>query len=215
MRFGQESERERAPRSGEVPARVIDGDDATVGSGAAAALTGAMAAGLVAKTARLSLGRELEFSDARYQSFAAEATKPAGELQQGASDDMAAYGLAKSTYSLASATGAAGRGPAEREQRLLGAARVPLANARRALGVRSLATELDGRSNPAAANILGVAAVLSDSSLRGCLLTVEANLSALPETVSAAAAKSTLRDEIAALRVAFATLTSGREENKS
>ena len=171
----------------DVLARVLDATDATVGGGSASALAGAMAAGLAGMVARLSAGRGLELSDARYNGCAVEADVLGAALLAGAGDDAEAYGLVKAAYGLPRETAAQAEArQAAIHDALIAAAFVPLDNARRALRVREICRELADRSNTAAASDLGVAVVLADAAVAGCLLNVEVNLEALPGSPAAA-----------------------------
>jgi methenyltetrahydrofolate cyclohydrolase len=185
----------------DVLAGVLDATDATVGGGSAAALAGAMAAGLVGMVARLSMGRGLELSDAYYNGCAVEADVLGSALLAGSKDDLEAYRLVKAAYLLPR------DGPQQTEKRqaaihdaLIAAALVPLDNARRALRVREICRELDCRSNTTVAADLGVAVRLADAAVGGCLLNVEVNLEALP--VSQAAAR--MRREAETVRTSHA-----------
>jgi len=193
----------------DVLARVLDATDATFGGGSASALAGAMAAGLVGMVARLSLGRGLALDDARYDVYAVEADTLGRALHAGAEQDAEAYGLVKAAYGLPrdGVAQAAARQTAIHDA-LIAAALVPLDNARRALRVRELCRELDGRSNAAAASDLGVAVALADAAVGGCLLNVEVNLDALP--ASSAAAR--LRHAAEAARIRHACICAPPKE---
>ena len=168
-------------------ARVLDATDATVGGGSASALAGAMAAGLTGMVARLSAGRGLELSDARYHGCAVEADVLGAALLSGAGDDAEAYGLVKAAYGLPRETAAQAEArQAAIQDALIAAAAAPLDNARRALRVREICRELAGRSNAATASDLDVAVVLADAAVAGCLLNVDINLEALPGSPAAA-----------------------------
>jgi formiminotetrahydrofolate cyclodeaminase len=193
----------------EVLARVLDATDATVGGGSAAALAGAMAAGLAGMVARLSVGRGLELSDARYTGCAVEADVLGSALLAGAGDDAEAYGLVKAAYGLPRESVAQVEArEAAIGDALIAAALVPLDNARRALRVREICRELAGRSNAAAASDLGVAVRLADAAVGGCLLNVEVNLDALPGSPAAAR----LRREAEAVRIGHARTSAPLKE---
>lgn len=193
----------------DVLARVLDATDAAVGGGSASALAGAMAAGLAGMVARLSAGRGLGLSDARYHGCAVEADVLGAALLAGAADDVEAYGLVKAAYGLPRETAAQTEArQAATHDALIAAAFVPLDNARRALRVREICRELAGRSNTAAASDLGVAVVLADAAVAGCLLNVEVNLEALPGSPAAAR----LRRGAEAVRISHARTSAPLKE---
>lgn len=180
-----------------VLARALDATDATIGGGSAAALTGAMAAGLVGLVARLSPGRDLGLSDAEYGDVYVEAGGLAQALAAGAQEDADAYGLVKAAYGLprAGEDAAVARRTAI-DEALVAAATVPLQSSRRALRVRELCAKLTASSNPAAGSDLAAAVLLADAAIRGCLLNVDVNVCALSESSPAAR----LRREAEAVR---------------
>jgi len=60
--------------------RVLDAKDNSTGGGTASSVAGAMAAGLAAMVARLSMGKKDLAPTRAYQTFAAEAVPPPVEL---------------------------------------------------------------------------------------------------------------------------------------
>lgn len=176
---------------------VIDSADASVGGGSASALAGAMAAGLVGMVARLSTNRRFGLGDQEYLAAADETDELGRALLAGALEDADAYGLIKVAYGLPKDgdTALAARRAAI-EKALEVAADVPLENARRSLRVREIWAALSGSTNPAADSDFGVAALLADAAIRGCLLNVEVNMVLLPDSPAA----TRLRQQTAVLR---------------
>ncbi len=173
---------------GPVLARILDAGDATTGGGSAAALSGAMAAGLLGMVARLSVGKGLELGDERYEACLAEAEELRYALAEGAAADAAAYSLIVAAYALPKGTEAevTARSAAVRDA-LIAAATVPRDNARRAARVLDLCRELSGRSNAAASSDLAVALELARVGVLGAAANVDVNVAGM-DGVSAAEA---------------------------
>ena len=161
----------------EILRKIIDSKDFTVGGGSAAALAGAMAAGLVGMVARLSVDKNYGLSSEKYNEIAREADSLAEELLLGAEKDAQAFSMIKEAYSL----------PKESfeqksmrtiaiQKAAIGAATVPLDNAWRCHKVQELMLLLKGKSNTNAASDLEVARLLSNAGLLGCVLNIEVNL---------------------------------------
>jgi formiminotetrahydrofolate cyclodeaminase len=181
-----------------VLARILDGGEATTGGGSAAALSGAMAAGLLGMVARLSAGRALELGDARYRAVTDEAGQLCAALASGSAEDAAAYGLIRAAYAHPKDTARerAARAAAIHEA-LIAAAEVPLDNARRCARVLDLCRELVGRSNETAASDLAVALELAGAGLLGCAGNVDVNVAMLEGERAAALLREA--DELRAL----------------
>jgi formiminotetrahydrofolate cyclodeaminase len=163
-----------------VLARILDAGDATTGGGSAAALSGAMAAGLLGMVARLSIGKDLELGDARYEAVVAEALALRDQLAAGAAEDAAAYGLIKGAYALpkGSEDERAKRAAAIHDA-LIAAAEVPRDNALRSARVLDACRELVGRSNESAASDLAVALDLARLGVVGCAANIDVNVAML------------------------------------
>ncbi len=163
-----------------VLARILDAGEATTGGGSAAALSGAMAAGLLGMVARLSIGKELELGDERYQRVTDEAAELCAGLAFGAAEDAAAYGLIKAAYARPKDTDEekAARGAAIHDA-LIAAAETPRDNARACARVLGLCRELVGRSNESAASDLAVALELARAGVVGCAGNIDVNVSML------------------------------------
>jgi formiminotetrahydrofolate cyclodeaminase len=163
-----------------VLALILDAGDATTGGGSAAALSGAMAAGLLGMVARLSVGKGLELGDERFRACTEEAAELRDALAEGAAADAAAYSLIKAAYSLPKG------GEEEKAARqaavqdaLIAAATVPRDNARRAARVLDLCRELGGRSNEAAASDLAVALELARVGVLGAAANIDVNVAGM------------------------------------
>ena len=150
--------------------RILDSRDVTTGGGSAAALAGAMGAGLMGMVARLSAAKD--YGD--YGPMADELDRAAQDLLRGAEADAEAYALIKAAYRLPredkpardAAIQAAG----------MRAADVPLANGTSCRRVLELGWSLAGRSNPNAASDLQVGLALARTGIEGCAANVRVNL---------------------------------------
>jgi formiminotetrahydrofolate cyclodeaminase len=164
----------------QVLARILDASDASVGGGSAAALSAAMAAGLLGMVARLSVARGLPLSDDRYQAVATEADELRDGLIEGAAEDAAVYALVKGAYGLPRDTDEhrAARKTAI-DEALIAAATVPRDNARRAARVLKLCRELAGKSNESAASDLAVGEDLARVGVLGCAGNIDVNVSSV------------------------------------
>lgn len=170
--------------------KVLDAGDSTTGGGTASAIVGAMAGGLAAMVARLSLNKP----DLEPEQFYVEREKAlvglSQELFSGGAQDAAAFHAVRDAYRLPK------NSEQEKERRRnavqaawIRATEIPLTNAEKCAQVLSLALDLDGRSNENAASDLRCAQYLSYVGVLGCLENVEINLpqikdDALVETVT-------------------------------
>ena len=146
---------------------------ATPGGGCAAALGGALAAGLVAMVARNTGGMD---------EIAAEADRLRGALEELVDADAAAFEQVMAAFRLPKVTD---EQKAERSAAIQaaykGAVDPPLAVCERAWQVLELAAVVAERGNPNAASDAGVAALLAASALEGAALNVEINLGAIKD----------------------------------
>jgi len=161
---------------------VLDPEDDQTGGGTASAVAGAMAAGLAGMVARLSLGREGMEPDEHYLAIDAEAQALAGSLLRGGREDAEAFGAVMRAYRMPKGTDdeKAARSRAIQDS-MVGAARVPLANAERCASVLELVTRLEGRSNRNAASDLAVGGALAMTALEGCLANVAINVESIKD----------------------------------
>ncbi|MDQ0153334.1 formiminotetrahydrofolate cyclodeaminase [Moryella indoligenes] len=170
----------------EIINEVIDSNNFEVGGGAASALAGAMAAGMLALVARLSLKKPVGLTEDEYNEIIAEADQLSISLVDGANNDAAAFRLIKAAYAKPKQT------EEEKKARTLAireagyqAALVPKNNGYLDKRVYELACKLEGASNPACYSDLMSAKFLASAGVRGCALNINANLSMIknPERV--------------------------------
>ena len=178
---------------------------ATPGGGSASALSGALAAGLVAMVARNTAANP-GFADraAELEEIVTEAEDLRRELVGLVDEDaaafdrvMAAFRLPKDTEELKAARSA------EIQESYKAAVEPPLQVCRRALRILALAEHVAEHGNPNAASDAGVAALLAASALEGAALNVEINLGSIKDEsyrTSSAATAQRARAEGAALR---------------
>jgi methenyltetrahydrofolate cyclohydrolase len=155
----------------------------TPGGGAAAALSGAMAAGLITMVCDLTIGKPqyAEF-EAEAQSLRTRAEGLRAELQQLAQSDVEVFNHLLAAYKLPRTTeadAASRRAAIQKVTRQ--AAEVPLRAARAAVGLLPLCAPLARYGNRNAVSDIGVAALLVQSAVLGALLNVETNLVALED----------------------------------
>jgi formiminotetrahydrofolate cyclodeaminase len=168
--------------------KVVDAEDDQTGGGTAAAVAGAMAAGLAGMVARLSVGRDGMEPDPYYHEIDAEAQVLTGALLRGGREDSEAFGAVMRAFTLPKCTDAevAARSAAIQEG-MVGAAKVPLQNAERCASVIDLVSRLRGRSNRNAASDLEVAGALARTALVGCLANVAINVESIKDENTALA----------------------------
>jgi methenyltetrahydrofolate cyclohydrolase len=170
------------------------------GGGGAAALTCALAAGLVAMAAR--------FSDARLPA-AADVARQADELRERAAsladDDAAAYRAVLDAYRLPKG-GDGGQRRARIAAALDGAARVPLQIAELAARVAGLGAGVAAGGNPSLRGDIVAAAHLAEASARSAAALVDINvaLGRLPGDLSRRAASAVAAAQAAAAQVTAA-----------
>jgi methenyltetrahydrofolate cyclohydrolase len=155
----------------------------TPGGGSVAALTGAMAAGLITMVCDLTIGKSQHADfEAEAQSLRERAEVLRAELEQLAQADvnvfnnlMAAYRLPRTT----DADAASRRAAIQKVTRQ--AAEVPLRVARAGVGLLPLCAPLARQGARAAVSDVGVAALLIQSTVPAALLNVEINLAVLED----------------------------------
>jgi formiminotetrahydrofolate cyclodeaminase len=155
----------------------------TPGGGSVAALTGAMAAGLITMVCDLTIGKSQHADfEAEAQSLRERAEVLRAELEQLAQADvnvfnnlMAAYKLPRTT----DADAASRRAAIQKVTRQ--AAEVPLRVARAGVGLLPLCAPLARQGARAAVSDVGVAALLIQSTVPAALLNVEINLAVLED----------------------------------
>jgi len=162
--------------------KVVDAEDNQTGGGTAAAVAGAMAAGLAGMVARLSVGKDGMEPDPYYHEIDAEAQVLTGALLRGGREDSEAFGAVMRAFTLPKCTEeeVAARSAAI-QGGMVGAAKVPLQNAERCACVLDLVARLRDRSNRNAASDLEVAGALARTALVGCLANVEINVQSIKD----------------------------------
>lgn len=157
--------------------RVLDATDNSTGGGTASSVAGAMAAGLAAMVARLSMDKKGLAPTQTYQSIAAEAELLSTELFRGGKEDAAAFDLVTAAYRLPKDTSAARDQRARAVQKaMVHAAEVPLSNAGRCRRVLDLCQRLQESFNTNAASDLECAIYLATAGMKGCAANVRINL---------------------------------------
>jgi methenyltetrahydrofolate cyclohydrolase len=167
----------------------------TPGGGSASALSGALAAGLVAMVARNTASNP-SFAEraGALRELEAEAETHRGRLVGLVDEDaaafdrvMAAFRLPKDTDELKAARSR------EIQAGYRGAVEPPLEVCRHALGVLELAARVAELGNPNAVSDAGVAALLAASALEGAALNVEINLGSIKDDAYRGASEETVR----------------------
>jgi formiminotetrahydrofolate cyclodeaminase len=157
--------------------RILDAGDNSTGGGTASSVAGAMAAGLAAMVARLSMDKKDLAPTQTYQTIAAEAERLSTELFNGGQEDAAAFDKVTRAYKMPKDSTAAkdARTLAIQEAMQL-AAEIPLSNAVRCRRVLELCRHLEESFNTNAASDLECAVYLATAGLRGCASNVRINL---------------------------------------
>ena len=157
--------------------RVLDAKDNATGGGTASSIAGAMAAGLVAMVARLSMGKKDLAPLEHYQKIAKEAEALCTELFCGGYEDAAAFDAVTKAYQMPrdSENAKASRSKAIQEA-MHQAAEVPLSNATRCQRILALCESLKDSYNTNASSDLECARHLATAGLKGCGANVRINL---------------------------------------
>lgn len=153
------------------------------GGGSVAALSGALAASLVAMVCRLTIGKQgYESVGDEMQAILARADSLRRELRDLMQADMDAYARVMDAYRLpkASAAEKAARTRAIQDA-LKDASDVPLRVAERCATVLDLARLVAEKGNQNAASDAGVGALMAEAGLRGAVLNVSTNLAAIKD----------------------------------
>ena len=157
--------------------RVLDASDNSTGGGTASSVAGAMAAGLAAMVARLSMGKKDLEPTQHYQTIAEEAEMLSHELFKGGHEDAAAFDRVSTAYKMPKDTAEAKTVRSQTIQSaMLHAAEVPLSNAERCKRVLDLCRGLENSFNTNAASDLECGIYLATAGLRGCAANVRINL---------------------------------------
>lgn len=176
------------------------------GGGSGAALAGALGAALVSMVANLTIGKksyevvEQDMKDllAQTEAIRTELPKLLEADTQAYSQVMAAYRMPRSTEEEKQAREAA------MQERLKGAAEVPLQIAERCAQVVALALPAAEKGNKWAVSDAGVGALLCEAAMRSALLNVDINLASIQDA-----------DYVADMRKRAAELISSTAETKA
>ncbi len=157
--------------------RVLDANDNSTGGGTASSVAGAMAAGLAAMVARLSMGKKDLAPTQHYQTIAEEAERLSQELFNGGQEDAAAFDRVATAYKMSRDTAEAKDSRSQAIQKAMKhAAEVPLSNAGQCRRVIDLCRSLEESFNTNAASDLECAVYLTTAGLKGCAANVRINL---------------------------------------
>ncbi len=162
----------------------LGSSDPTPGGGALAALSGAMAAAMLAMVCNLTVGRR-RFADveADVHALLARCKTAQSELLQLADADANAYLAVRDAYRLPRATDAEQQVRSDAiEAAMHGATDVPVDSARAGAAVLDLAIEAARITNPVALGDVAVATHLALGSMRGAADQARMNLSTLKDT---------------------------------
>ncbi len=157
--------------------RVLDAKDNSTGGGTASSVAGAMAAGLTAMVARLSMDKKDLAPTQTYQTIATEAEALSAELFTGGREDAAAFDLVTMAYKMPKDTAETKTARSQAIQKAMQhAAEIPLSNAGRCKRVLELCRHLEKSFNTNAASDLECGMYLATAGLKGCAANVRINL---------------------------------------
>lgn len=147
------------------------------GGGSASALSGALAASLLAMVCNLTIGKERFIAvEEQAEAVRLETEKLRERFSDLIEEDAAAFNAVIAAYKLKKATEAEKQARTIAVQKALRhAADVPLETARLALNVLELGQSLLEIGNPLALSDVGVSALLAESAVQGALLNVDIN----------------------------------------
>lgn len=168
----------------------------TPGGGSVAALTGAMAAGLISMVCNLTIGKKqyADFEEEAKQ-LLERAEKLRADLQRLAQEDIDIFNRLATAYRLPRTTdadAASRRAAIQHITRL--ATEIPLRTARAALDLLPLCAPLARQGNRTAVSDVGAAALLIQTTVPAALLNVEINLAVLEDQVFVREARAQVDD---------------------
>ncbi len=175
------------------------------GGGAAAALSGAMSAALIAMVCRLTIGRKnYEDVSPQLESILSRAEDKRRTLMELVEADAAAYDRVIAAYKLPKESDAdKGARNAAIQHALQEAAEVPFQIAGACADLLDMLLPVAARGNKNAASDAGSAALFADAGLRAALLNVEINLGLIKD-----------EDYVREMRVRIEPFMRGRAEQK-
>lgn len=157
--------------------KILDTNDATVGGGSAAALSGAMAAGLIGMAALLSTGKDYGLTDEAYRAVEVRCRELRERLLAGCVEDTAAYSGIVAAYKLPKTTDEEKRARSGAIQAAgARAASVPRDNGQNCREVYELGLSIRERYNKNASSDFEYGMELALLGIRGCVANIEANL---------------------------------------
>ncbi len=168
----------------------------TPGGGSVAALTGAMAAGLVSMVCELTIGKpQFAEVEGELRAIHAQAEQLRAELQRLADEDIAVFNRLAAAYKLPRTTEAdAATRKAAIQQITRLAAEVPLRTAQAAAALLPLCTTLANNCARLVVSDVGVAVLLVRATVQSAALNVEINLAALEDQVFVRQTRAQLQD---------------------
>lgn len=170
----------------------------TPGGGSVAALSGAMAAGLVCMVCAITLNKKKKLEAAELEEIRAVHTQAETlrhELQQLAQDDVEVFGHLSAAYKLPRTTDADVASRHAAIQKITRQATdIPLAVAHKGAALLPLCTAIVNRCSRLLVSDVGVAAVLARSTVQTALLNVDINLTSLEDTLFVQQVRSQMED---------------------
>ncbi|WP_322816995.1 cyclodeaminase/cyclohydrolase family protein [Chloroflexus sp.] len=168
----------------------------TPGGGSVAALTGAMAAGLVSMVCELTIGKpQFATLEGELRAIHAQAEQLRSELQRLADEDITVFNRLAAAYKLPRTTEAdAATRKAAIQQITRLAAEVPLRTAQAATALLPLCTTLANNCARLVVSDVGVAAFLIRAAVQSAALNVEINLAALEDQLFVRETRAQLQD---------------------
>lgn len=171
------------------------------GGGSVAALSGAMAAGLVSMVCALTIGKKqfAEFED-ELRGIHDRAETLRKQLQDLAQEDVAVFSRLSATYKLPRVTDAdAATRQAAIQTVTRAAAEVPMRVAQAAAALLPLCTALSSRCSRLIVSDVGVAAILARATVQSAILNIEINLSGLEDQIYVRQTRARLADLVIGL----------------
>ena len=168
----------------------------TPGGGSVAAITGAMAAGLITMVCDLTIGKKAYAAfEAEAQSVRERAEALRAELQRLAQADITVFGHLSAAYKLPKVTEAdAATRKAAIQKVLRDATDVPLRTARAVVGLLPLCAPLEQHGNRTAVSDVAAAAILIRAAVPAALINVESNLAMLEDQLYVRQARAQVED---------------------
>lgn len=171
----------------------------TPGGGSVAAVTGALAAGLVSMVCNLTIGKE-KYKDveADVQSILSRSEALRQRLAGLMQSDVEAYGKLAAAYKMPRSTDAEKQARTSAVQEAcVTAANVPLAIAENCVEIINLCPEAAAKGNVGAVTDVGVAVLLAEAALRSAILNVEINLNVIKDQAYVESTRARIQELLA------------------